>query len=125
MSEILEAVKKEVMHGFLVCMLLCAVVLLIIGIWRLIVHSLTRNRIESAKQIYNSIKLNESRERAAALFRSYDGGKEQYTEEAVLANGRHEEVLCLLFWFGSGETGEIRLTYIDDRLVRKQQNGLW
>lgn len=125
MLEILEAVKKEVLHGLLISLLICSVILIFIGIWRLIIRSLTRNRIESAKQIYNSIRLGESRERAAALFRGYDGGGEQYTEEALLANGRHEVVLCLLFWFGRGEMGEIRLTYMDDRLVRKQQSGIW
>ena len=64
-------------------------------------------------------------ESAVMLFRGYPGSKDQYLEEALLAGGKREEMLCLQFGFGRGEVGEIRLTYVDNRLVQKQQNGIW
>lgn len=125
MTEILELVKEKILHGLVVCLVIAAVILLGIAIWHLIVYYMTRNRIESAKHIYNAIKLDEPKDNAIMLFRGYTGNKDQYTEEALLTNGKREVVLCLLFGFGRGETGEIRLTYVDDRLVQKQQNGIW
>lgn len=125
MAEIWELAVGKLLHGLLVFVIVVAVILLIDAIWRLIAHSVRRSRIESAKRIYNAIKLEEPKETAISLFRGYKGGKDQYTEEAVLTNGKRELVLCLLFWFGRGETGEVRLTYVDDQLVQKQQNGIW
>lgn len=125
MAEIWELVKEKVLHGLFVCVIVAVVILLGIAIWHLVVYYLTRNRIESAKQIYKAIKLDEPKESAIMLFRGYSGSKDQYMEEALLTNGKREEVLFLLFGFGRGETGEVRLTYVDDRLVQKQQNGIW
>ncbi len=125
MAEIWEMVSEKVMHGLYVCLIAAAVILLGVAIWHLVVYYLTRNRIESAKQIYNAIKLDEPKEKAIQLFRGYIGSQDQYMEEALLTSGKREVVLCLLLGFGRGETGEIRLTYIDDRLVQKQQNGIW
>lgn len=125
MSEIWELIKEKIIHGLVVCLIIAAVILIAVGIWRLVIYYLMRNRIESAKQIYNAIKLDEPKEQALSLFRGYIGNRDQYTEETLLTNGKREIVLCLLFSFGRGETGEIRLTYVDDRLVQKQQNGIW
>ncbi len=125
MLEIWELIKEKVMHGLYVCLIIAAVILLVSVIWRLLLYFLTRERVESAKQIYNAIQLGEPKENAIMLFRGYTGNKDQYTEEALLASGKREVALCLLFAFGRGETGEIRLTYVDDRLVQKQQNGIW
>ena len=125
MAEVLEMFKEKAIHVLTVCLIAAAVILLIAGIWRLIVYYVRRNRIESAKQIYNAVKLNEPKEEAIMLFRGYRGSRDQYTEEALLTNGKHEVVLYLLFDFGRGETGEIRLTYVDGILVQKQQNGIW
>ena len=113
------------MHGLYVCLIVFAGILLTMAIWHLIIYFLTRNRIEYVKRIYNAIKLDEPMDTALSLFRGYSGSKDKYTEEALLTNGKHEVVLCLLFGFSRGEMGEIRLTYIDDRLVQKQQNGIW
>lgn len=125
MAEIWEQAVGKVIHGLLIFLIVVVVIILVDAIWRLIVHYVTRDRIESAKRIYNAIKLDEPRDSAISLFRGYKGGTDQYTEEALLTNGEREEVLCLLFGFGRGEFGEVRLTYINDRLVRKQQNGIW
>lgn len=125
MAEIWEMAVGKVIHGLIVLAIALAVILLIDVIWRLSVHFVMQSRIESAKRIYNAIKLEEPRENAVALFRGYKGGKDHYTEEALLTNGKREVVLCLLFGFGRGERGEIRLTYVDDLLVQKQQNGIW
>ena len=125
MEEILELVKQKVMHGLHICLVIAAVILLGIAIWRVVMYFLTRSRVESAKQIYSDIRLGEPKEKAVMLFREYLGSSDHYTEEALLPSGKRELVLCLLFAFGRGETGEIRLTYVDDVLVQKQQNGIW
>lgn len=125
MAEIWELVKLKVMYGLYVCLIAVVVVLLVAAVWHMAVYYLTRSRIESAKQIYQAIRLGEPMEKAVMLFRSYRGGKDQYAEEALLTNGMHEITLCLQFGFFRGESGEIRLTYVDDRLVQKQQNGIW
>lgn len=125
MAEIMEIIGEKVMHAFYVCLIIAAVILLADVAWRLTAYLLKRNRIEAAKQIYNAIRLDEPKEKALQLFYSYAGSAEQYTEETMLTNGKREIVLCLLFIFGGGEAGEIRLTYIDDRLVQKRQNGIW
>ncbi len=125
MAEVWELIAEKVMHWLFVCVIVAAVILLGVAIWHLVVYHLTRSRVDSAKQIYNAIKLGESKEKAIMLFRSYTGVTDQYKEEALLTTGRHEETLCLLFAFGRGESGEIRLTYIDDVLVEKRQNGIW
>lgn len=125
MLEIWELIEEKVMHGLLICTIIAVVVLLGVAVWHLVIYNLTRSRIESAKQIYNAIRLDEPKENAIMLYRGYSGSKDQYTEETLLAGGKREIVLCLLLGFGRGETGEIRLTYVDDRLVQKQQNGIW
>ena len=124
-AEIWELVKEKVMFGLFACLILFAVILAGAAIWRLVVYYQTQSRVRSAKRIYNTIKLGETKERAVLLFRGYAGGKDQYLEEALLEGGRHEEVIFLLFNFGHGESGEIRLTYVADKLVRKQQSGIW
>ncbi len=125
MEEIWELIREKVMHGLFVGLIIAAIVLLFVAVWNLVVYYLTRNRIDTAKQIYNAIKLDEPKESAVMLFRGYPGSKDQYLEEALLAGGKREEMLCLQFGFGRGEVGEIRLTYVDNRLVQKQQNGIW
>lgn len=125
MAEVWALVKEQIMHGLFVCLIIAAVILLGVAIWHLIIYYLRQNRIESAKQIYNAIRLDESKEKAIMLFRGYIGSTDQYMEEALLPDGKHEIVLCLLFGFGHGEMGEVRLTYIDDHLVQKQQSGIW
>lgn len=125
MLELWEMIKDKVMYGLLICLGVVAVILLIIVVRRLIIYYTTRNRVDSAKRIYNAIRLGEPKEDALSLFRGYTGGKDQYSEEALLTNGKREEMICLLLLFGRGELGEIRLTYVDDRLVQKQQNGIW
>ncbi len=125
MTEIWEMIREKVMHGLYACLIVAAVILLGTAVWRLAVHYWTQGRIASAKKIYNAIKLGEPPDSAFALFRGYSGSTDQYTEETLLPDGRREEVLCLLFGFGRGEMGEIRLTYVDRRLVQKHQNGIW
>ncbi|MBE7004759.1 MAG: hypothetical protein E7425_10875 [Ruminococcaceae bacterium] len=125
MTEILDLIKEKILHGLFVCLIIAAVTLLVIAIWNQVIYYLKRNKIESAKQIYNAIKLDEPKDKALALFRDYAGNKDQYMEEALLSSGKREVVLCLLFGFSRNETGEVRLTYVDDRLVQKQQNGIW
>ncbi len=125
MAEIWELIEEKILHGLFACLIAVAVVLFVIAVWHLIVYYVTRNRIESAKSIYNAIRLDEPKDKAISLFRSYSGSTDRYLEESLLTNGKHEEVLCLLFGFGRGEAGEIRLTYVDDRLVQKQQSGIW
>ncbi len=125
MSEILELIGEKVMHGLFVCLIAAAVVLLGIAVWNLVIYYLTRSRVTLAKQIYHTIQLGEPSEKALAMFRDYGGNKDRYTEETLLTNGEREIVLCLQFWFGRGEMGEIRLTYVGDRLVQKKQNGIW
>ena len=94
-------------------------------------HSLLPGLIEPREElkllfrVRIAIRRGEPKEDALSLFRGYTGGKDQYSEEALLTNGKREEMICLLLLFGRGELGEIRLTYVDDRLVQKQQNGIW
>ncbi len=125
MTEIWEAIKEGVMHALSVCLTIVAVILLCVAAWHLIIYYLTKNRVESAKQVYSAIRLGEPKERALALFRNYTGNRDQYVEEAQREDGKHEEVLCLQFGFGRSGTGEIRLTYVDNKLIQKQQNGIW
>ncbi|MBQ9458747.1 MAG: hypothetical protein IJU66_02325 [Oscillospiraceae bacterium] len=124
-TEMLDVLKEKIMHGLSVCLIIAVVILLAVAVWNMIVYYLTNSRIDSAKQIYNAIRLNEPRDKALSLLRGYNGGTEQYIEEAILPDGKHEVALCLLFGFGRGRAGEIRLTYIDDRLIEKRQNGIW
>ena len=125
MAEIWEMIREKVMHTLFVCLIAAVIILVGVAVWHLVVYYLTRSRIDAAKQIYNAIKLGEPKDKALALFRGYSGSTDQYTEEALLPDGKREEVLCLLFGFGRGESGEVRLTYVDDRLVQKQQSGIW
>ncbi len=125
MTEIWEMVREKIMQGLYVCLIAAAVILLGVAVWHMIVYYITRSRIDSAKKIYNAIKLGEPSDSAIALFRGYSAGTDQYLEETMLPDGGREVVLCLLFIFGRGEMGEIRLTYINDRLVQKRQNGIW
>ncbi|MBE6909749.1 MAG: hypothetical protein E7474_09310 [Ruminococcaceae bacterium] len=125
MAELWEMIVDKVMHGLFVCLITAAVVLLGIAVWHYILYYMARNRIDSAKQIYNAVKLGETKERALVLAREYIGTRDQYIEEAILPDGKREIMLCVQFAFGRGEMGEMRLTYIDDKLVQKQQNGIW
>ncbi len=125
MSEIWELIEEKLMYGLYVCLTVIAVILLCSAVVHLVIYYLTQRRISAAKQIYNSIRLNEPAESAMALFRGYNGSKDQYIEETLLPSGKKEQVLCLLIGIGRGEMGEIRLTYVENRLVQKQQNGIW
>lgn len=125
MAELWELVSGKILHGLFVCLIFAVIILLVSAIWYMAVYYTTQARVKAVKRIYNTIKLNEPKEGAVMRFRDYSGSKDQYMEEALLPNGKHEELICLLFSFGRGETGEIRLTYVDNRLVRKQQSGIW
>lgn len=124
-SEYLELIGDKVMHWAMIALEAAAVVIALAVIWKIAVYFITQNRVELVKGIYNSIQLGETPEKAVNLFRHYKGGKDQYAEEAILTNGKREVALCLLFSLGRGEMGEIRLTYVDNMLVQKQQNGIW
>lgn len=125
MAEIMELAKDTVMYILYSCLIVFAVILAGVAIWYLANYFLTQNRISSAKRLYNGIKLNEPKDDAILRFRDFQGSKDQYMEEALLENGKHEEMICLQLGLGRGEIGEIRLTYVDDCLVRKQQYGIW
>ncbi len=64
MLEIWELIEEKVMHGLLICTIIAVVVLLGVAVWHLVIYNLTRSRIESAKQIYNAIRLDEPKENA-------------------------------------------------------------
>lgn len=125
MEEIWELVKEKLVQGAYVCLTIVAALLIAVAVWRLFIYLLSRSRIESAKEIYKGVGLGDPLELAARLFSGYSGSKDQYVEEALLDDGRQEIVLYLIFNFENGRTGEIRLTYVEGKLVRKQQNGIW
>lgn len=125
MGEIIELAKGAAMYILYSLLIVVAIVLAGVAIWYLAIYFLTQNRISSAKRLYNAIKLNEPKDDAILRFRDFRGSKDQYMEEALLEDGRREEMICLQLGLGRGDVGEIRLTYVDDCLVRKQQYGIW
>ena len=125
MTEMLLLAKDKVMYVLYACLIAFAVIVAAIAIWNLMIYFITQNRISSAKRLYNAIPLGEPKDDAILRFRDFTGSKDQYMEEALLEDGKREEMICLQLGLGRGELGEIRLTYVDDRLVRKQQYGIW
>ena len=125
MEEIWEMVKEKLVQGAYTCLMIVAALLIVVALWRLFIYLLSRSRIESAKEVYKGVGLGDPLELALRLFQSHSGSKDQYIEEALLDDGRHEIVLYLIFNFENGRTGEIRLTFVEGQLVRKQQNGIW
>ena len=125
MEEIWELVKGKLVQGAYTCLMIVAVLLVAVAIWKLFIHLLSRNRIESAKDVYKGVGLGDPTELAMRLYSGHSGSKDFYVEEALREDGQHEIVLYLLFNFENGRTGEIRLTFVEGQLVRKQQNGIW